>query len=109
MHNFKIVRCCSNSKVVDITTNRKVVGFRGKESSKYNLAREEIRCLEDGDNILEGMEECNDGSYHEFILGSKLYNISQNGASITISNNCDLTAPEVTIEQSMNNFCVSYI
>ena len=108
-HTINLYRCCSKSKVVDIEINYDNVGFRGSKSSKYNLSREKIQCGDERENALAGMEECNDGSYREFILGSKLYTFSRKGSKLIITNNCDQGAPEVIIDQSVDNFCVSNI
>ena len=72
------------------------------------LSSEEIYCPTNEESVLSGMEKCNDGSFHEYILGSKLYKFTLSGTKLTIKNNCDSNAPDVVINKDTDNFCVSF-
>ena len=86
-----------------------VDGIGGRLPPGYKLFHEEIVCQAEGENVMPGMEMCNDGSYQEYTVGSKLYKFTVSGTKLKIKNNCDTNAEEVVIDRSMDNFCVRII
>ena len=96
-------RCCPTSKHINVT----VVSSKRKTASSLTLSNEEIHCSTEGEHVPSGMESCEDGSYHEIILGSKLYKIAVNDSKLTITNNCDTDAPPTILDLQNDSFCVS--
>ena len=96
-------RCCPTSKLINVT----LVSSKGRKASSLRLSNEEIHCSTEGEPVPSGMESCNDGSYHEIILGSKLYKITVNDSKLTITNNCDADAPPTILDLQKDAFCVS--
>ena len=84
-------------------------GIGGTLPPGYKLFNEEIVCQAEGEKVMPGMEMCKDGSYQEYIMGSKLYKFTVSGTKLKIKNNCDTDAEEGVIDQSMDNFCVRTI
>ena len=98
-------RCCPTSKHINVT----VVSSKRKKASSLTLSNEEIHCSTEGEHVPSGMESCEDGSYHEIILGSKLYKITVNDSKLTITNNCDADAPPTILDLQNDAFCVSNV
>ena len=86
-----------------------VVSSKRKTASSLTLSNEEIHCSTEGEHVPSGMESCEDGSYHEIILGSKLYKIAVNDSKLTITNNCDADAPPTILDLQNDAFCVSNV
>ena len=82
-------------------------GSKASKASNLSLSNEEIHCLDEAESVHSGMESCKDGSYHEIILGSKLYKITANDSKLTITNNCDTDAPPTILDLQNDSFCVS--
>ena len=98
-------RCCPTSKLINVT----LVSSKGRKASSLRLSNEEIHCSTEGEPVHSGMESCNDGSYHEIILGSKLYKMTVNDSKLTITNNCDADAPPTILDLRKDAFCVSNV
>ena len=98
-------RCCPTSKLINVT----LVSSKGSKASSLRLSNEEIHCSTEGETVHSGMESCNDGSYHEIILGSKLYKLTVNESKLTITNNCDDDAPPTILDLQNDAFCVSNV
>ena len=98
-------RCCPTSKLINVT----LVSSKGRKASNLRLSNEEIHCSTEGEPVHSGMKSCEDGSYHEIILGSKLYKMTVNDSKLTITNNCDADAPPTILDLQNDAFCVSNI
>ena len=98
-------RCCPTSKLINVT----LVSSKGRKASSLRLSNEEIHCSTEGEPVHSGMESCKDGSYHEIILGSKLYKMTVNESKLTITNNCDADAPPTILDLQNDAFCVSNV
>ena len=96
-------RCCPTSKLINVT----LVSSKERKGLSLGLSNEEIHCSTEGEPVHSGMESCNDGSYHEIILGSKLYKITVNDSKLTITNNCDADAPPTILDLQNDALCVS--
>ena len=95
-------RCCPTSKLINVT-------LVSSKASSLRLSNEEIHCSTEGEHVPSGMESCEDGSYHEIILGSKLYKMTVNDSKLTITNNCDADAPPTILDLQNDEFCVSNV
>ena len=96
-------RCCPTSKLINVT----LVSSKERKGLSLGLSNEKIHCLTEGETVHSGMESCNDGSYHEIILGSKLYKMRVNDSKLTITNNCDADVPPTILDLQNDAFCVS--